>query len=114
MNQPVVAAIESLADKAPAPAGMTYVLKHGKYVLVPNTQTPEVATAASQILASASPEPFLNSLFPIKVKEIEVGDRVWNRSTQRFGQVIRASEGAFRVDTDGMVGTYWEQELEVR
>lgn len=70
--------------------------------------------AQGSILEKISVTEFLDLFFPIKAKILEVGDRVFNRSTKRFGHIIRATQGSFRVETDGKIGTYWEQELEPR
>lgn len=109
-----VAVQSEIETKPMAPPGWTYIKRGDKLVLVRDVDIPKETTTAAQLLVSASVEDFLNTFHPLKAKEIEVGDRVWNRSSLRFGHVIRIVGSAYRVDTDGVVGTYWEQELEPR
>ena len=114
MSGPQVVQAESVAEKPMAPAGWTYIMKDGKLVLVQDVNMPKMVTAAL-ILEASSGEEFLDTFYPLQTKNVEVGNRVWNRSTKRFGHVVRAmADDTFRVKTGDQIGTYWESELEVR
>jgi hypothetical protein len=80
---------------------------------------PEIAgkvTTASILSDITIASEFHDDLWPRVNADIDVGSRVFIRSLNRFGEVVRTLDdgGAFRVQAGTGISTYFRQELEVR